>query len=335
MTTTPLRVLAALLLLIAPLALCAPQRADAAARPSAAPSQGQLDAILAPVALYPDVLLTPLLMATTFPDEMSAADQWLEKARNARLKGDALAAALVVEPWNPSVKALVPFPQLLDILASRPVWMHQIGAAFVAEPADVMREIQRLRRAALATGKLKSTKRLVVTERGGAIDVTSADPALVYIPVYNPAVVFGAWAYPTYPPVYIQPPRGFHASGPGMESGIGFSLGLAVVPGLWGWAHPDWGTGAVTIDIAAYNRINRYGVQASTAAWRPAPHSAGSFHPPDGVATVPTGAATKRRTDHAAGKHARHHATGNSHRAAHPPAHGHSSHHRARPPRHR
>jgi Protein of unknown function (DUF3300) len=243
--------------------------------------QGQLDAVLAPVALYPDALLAPLLMATTYPDELIAADQWRRKTRNAALKGEALAGALTRQPWAPSVKALVPFPEVLDMLALRPVWMNRIGGAFLAQPAAAVREIQRLRRLALATGKLKSSRRLLVTERGPVVAITPLRPDLVYVPIYNPAVVFGVWAYPSYPPVYIQPPPRFEISGPGMESGIGFSRVFRVAPELWGWAHLVWGAGAVTIDIALFNRINRYAPPISDGTWRHAAHPTGYFQIPE------------------------------------------------------
>lgn len=243
--------------------------------------QGELGAVLAPIALYPDSLLTPLLMATTYPDEMIAADGWRQKTRNARLGGAALAKALAMQPWAPSVKALVPFPVLLDMLATRPVWMQRIGQVFLGEPAASMREIQRLRRAALATGKLTSNRRLVVTEKRDAILIAPPRKGPVYVPVYNAAVTFGAWGYPYYPPVYIQPPPGFHHSGAGMETGIGYSRGRTRVTGLWGWARLDWRRGAVTLDLAVYNRINRYAAATKSAIWHHEPHPAGYFQIPE------------------------------------------------------
>jgi Protein of unknown function (DUF3300) len=266
------------LLILTALTLVAPWGATARAAPL---PQGQLDAVLAPIALYPDAILAPLLMATTYPDEMVAADQWRQKSRNARLTGAALNKALLMEPWDPSVKALVTLPVLLDELATRMFWAQKIGEAFLAGPPEVMREIQRLRRAALTTGKLKPNRYLVVQEKGDAIVILPPKGSVVYVPIYNPGVVFGAWGYPNYPPVYIQPPPGFHAIGPDMEAGIGYSRGRPEVKGLWGWAMPEWSAGTVTLDVVAYNRLNRYGTPARDATWHYAPHPAGYFRIPE------------------------------------------------------
>jgi hypothetical protein len=265
------RVFAALIVIL----IAAPAFADDAAAP---PPVGQVDAALAPVALYPDALLTPLLMAATYPDEIAEADGWLGEAHNSALRGDALVTALEPRPWAPSVKALVPFPVTLDMLATRPAWMAQLGHAFTSEPSAVLAEIQKLRRQAIAAGKLKSSPRLVVRDEGGVVTIAPADAAVIYVPVYNPALVYGAWAYPNFPPVFIEPPPGFDVGGADMETGIGFSVGFGILAPLWGWAHPGWAAGNVEIDIAAYNRINRYGPHVSGATWRHEPHGTGYFH---------------------------------------------------------
>ena len=252
--------------------------APASAQTGAAPPVGQIDAAVAPVALYPDALLTPLLMAATYPDEVAEADGWLGEAHNATLKGDALVAALEPRPWDPSVKALVPFPVTLDMMAARPAWMALLGHAVIAAPAAVTAEIQKLRRQAIAVGKLKSSPRLTVRDEGGVIAIAPADPAVVYVPVYNPALVFAAWPYPDFPPVFIEPPPGFEVSGADIETGIGFSVGFGVVAPLWGWAHPDWQGGTVAIDVAVYNRINRYGPHVAAGTWHHEPHGTGYFH---------------------------------------------------------
>jgi hypothetical protein len=262
--------------------------AAAPAQNAPAPAVGQIDAAVAPVALYPDALLTPLLMAATYPNEIAEAAGWLGEAHNAGLKGDALVAALEPRPWDPSVKTLVPFPVTLGMLAARPDWTATLGQAFIASPAAVMAEIQKLRRRAIATGKLASSPRLMVRDEGGIVAIVPADPAVVNIPVYNPALMFGAWPYPNYPPVFIEPPHGFDASGADMETGIGFSVGFGVLAPLWGWAHPDWTGGTVAIDTAAYNRINRYGPHAAASIWRHEPHPTGYFHIAQDQVTPPT-----------------------------------------------
>jgi hypothetical protein len=252
--------------------------APAPAETPAAPSAGEIEAAVAPVALYPDALLTPLLMAASYPEEVAEADGWLGQSHNDRLKGDALAAALEPLPWDPSVKALTPFPVILDMMAMRPAWVDKLGRAFVAAPATVMADIQALRRQAIADGMLASSPRLMVRDSGGTIAIASADPAVVYIPVYNPALVFGAWSYPDNPPVFIEPPDGFRISGADMQTGIGFSVGFGVLESLWGWATPDWSNGAVAVDTAAYNRINRYGPHVAAAIWHHEAHPTGYFH---------------------------------------------------------
>jgi hypothetical protein len=238
----------------------------------------EVDALLAPVALYPDSLLMPLLMAASYSDEVEEAQEWLAHPENARLRGDALVAALVPRPWDPSVKTLVPFPETLGMLAGRPEWMRQLGHAMAASPATVLAEIQKLRHAAEATGFLKSSPRLTVKNVGSAVAIASPDPAVIYIPVYSPALVFGAWHYPEHPPGFIEPPAGFRVGGADMSRGIGYSIGFGVVASLWGWSHPDWAQGTVAIDTPAYDRIDRYGPHVASTVWHHETHGTGYFH---------------------------------------------------------
>jgi hypothetical protein len=292
--------------------------APAPAQTSSATPAGRVEAMVAPVALYPDALLTPLLMAATYPAEIAEAQQWLKPESNARLRGDALVAALEPRPWAPSVKALVPFPETLAMLATRPDWTDQLGKAFAADPALVMATVQKLRHQAVATGALKSSPRLLVQTQGAAIVIAPADPAAVYVPVYNPALVYGAWPFPNFPPKFIEPPPGFRASGADIETGIGFSVGFGTIAPLWGWAHPAWDSGKVEIDIAAYNRINRYGPHVSAETWRYEPHPTGYFHitaaqvappaPPPRKSAAAARQRAEHRTIHAAKGHAARHA---------------------------
>jgi hypothetical protein len=265
--------IAALSLCLLALALVSPASAQ-----TQAPSVPEVDALLAPIALYPDPLLMPLLMAASYPDEVEEAQEWLAHPENARLRGDALVAALTPRPWDPSVKTLVPFPETLGMLAGRPEWMRRLGTAFAASPTTVLAEIQKLRHAAVATGFLKSSPRMTVTAVDKAIALTPADPAVVYVPVYNPALVFGPWPYPDHPPGFIEPPAGFRAGGADMSRGIGFSIGFGVVASLWGWSHPDWAQGTVTINTAAYDRIDRYGPHVASNVWHHETHGTGYFH---------------------------------------------------------
>lgn len=226
-------------------------------QPGQAFQPAQLDQMLAPIALYPDQLLTQILMASTYPLDIVQAARWLQDPNNAALRGAALAAALQPLPWEPSVKALVPFPQVVTMLNEHLDWTQSLGAAFVNQQADVMAQVQVLRQQAFNAGKLQSTPQMVVERQGPAIVLAPANPEVVYVPVYDPAVVYGGWAYPAYPPYFWPAPVGFWGPGIGIGVGfgLGFSVGFGVVGPLWGWCNPVWGGGYVNINNVAYNRI--------------------------------------------------------------------------------
>ena len=217
----------------------------------------QLDQLLAPIALYPDQLLGQILMASTYPLEVVQADRWVKDPNNARLRGDQLSAALETIDWDPSVKSLVPFPQILAMMDQRLDWTQALGDAFLAQQADVMDSVQRLRREAQAAGNLQSTPQQTVTPVGQTIVVQPASPTVVYVPVYNPEVVYGVWPYPAYPPVYFVSPPGFYV-GPAIVSGIGFSIGFTIVNTFWGWDDWDWSRRRFRVDHDRYNVINNY-----------------------------------------------------------------------------
>lgn len=267
------------ILLLALLFAFAPASAIAqdAAPPGAPPPQAaanftaeQLDQMLAPVALYPDALLAQVLMAATYPLDVIAADRWVQQPANAQLRGDALAAALDQFPWDPSVKSLVPFPQVLGLMDSRLDWMQQLGDAFLAQPDDVMASVQRLRAQARAAGTLVSTPQETVEAQGQTIVIVPANPEIVYVPAYNPNQAYGAWAYPDYPPVYIPPPPGYAVSG------FFFGIGVAVVAPLWGWGDFDWGRRRVRIDPDRFNHINRGRPPVTGDNWRYDPSRRGA-----------------------------------------------------------
>ena len=154
----------------------------------------ELEQILAPVALYPDSLLTQILMASTYPLEIVNADRWTKQ--NKDKKGDALAKALEAQPWDPSVKSLVNFPQVLAMMSEKLDWTQKVGDAFLAQEKDVMGTIQKLRHKAQESGNLKTTKEQVVKVEQEVIIIEPASPQVVYVPTYNPTVVYGAWAVP-------------------------------------------------------------------------------------------------------------------------------------------
>src|SRR6516165_5854914 len=175
---------------------------------------GELDALVAPIALYPDTLLSLVLMASTYPLEVIQADRWLKEHK--KLKGNELKAAVDKESWDESVKSLVATPDVLSMMSERLSWTQKLGDAVLAQQADVMDAIQRLRTKADANNKLTSTKQQTVTktQEGGRtiIAIEPTDPNMVYVPYYDPAVVYGTWPYAEYPPYYWGYP-GYIAGG--------------------------------------------------------------------------------------------------------------------------
>jgi len=217
--------------------------------PSTAFSKEQLDQLLAPVALYPDSLLTQILMASTYPLEVVKANNWVKQ--NKELKGDALTAALEKQEWDPSVKSLVNFPQVLQMMSDKLDWTQNLGDAFLAQQKDVLATVQVLRAKALEAGNLKTTKEqeVVVEKDPQVIVIQQADPQVVYVPAYNPTVVYGTWWYPSYPPYYVYP-----APYAGAAFFTGVAIGVA-----WGyaWGHCNWHGGDVNININQNTNINR------------------------------------------------------------------------------
>ncbi len=249
----------------------------------------QLDALLAPIALYPDELLTQILMASTFPLEVVQAARWLEQPGNKGLKGDALQKALEPQPWDPSVKSLVPFPEVLALMNSNLDWTQQLGYAFAEQQAAVFDSIQRLRRQAKGAGSLQSSPQQVVHEEGDTIIIQPAKPDVVYVPNYNPTTVYGTWPYPSYPPVNLPPPPGYYF-GTALATGMAFAAGAAIVGGLSGWARPAWGGGYADINVNRYNNINVNRNRTSSNVWqpnRPGGRPAGLARPPRGPVGSP------------------------------------------------
>jgi len=223
-----------------------PQEAD-----SAALSADQLDALVAPIALYPDPLLAQCLVASTYPLDIVDAQQWI--ARNPNLKGDELADAVEKENWDPSVQALAQVPDALKLLSQDIKWTTDLGDAFLAQQNDVMEAVQRLRAKARDAGKLASSEQMKVdsTTADGkdVIEIEPSDPEVVYVPGYDPSAIWGPMYYP-YPPIYYPPYYG--------GAWLGFGLGIAIGIGISnGWAC-HWG-GNNTININNNNRyVNHY-----------------------------------------------------------------------------
>jgi len=199
-------------------------------------SAAQLDQLTAPIALYPDPLLGQILAAATYPLEIVEAARWLEDPAHTALKGNELAAALEPLPWDQSVKSLVPFPDVLKNLNSDLEWTEQLGDAFLAQQADVMDSVQRLRQRAAAGGRLRSTPQQIVTNQDNEIAIEPANPEVVYVPYYVPAEVFAPWPWPEYEPYYWVAPPGI-IYGAGL---IWFGIGFPIVEPYWGWWGWNW-----------------------------------------------------------------------------------------------
>jgi hypothetical protein len=226
----------------------------------------QLDQLLAPIALYPDALLIQILMAATYPLEIVKANRWLQDPRHTALSGDQLAAALEAEIWDPSTKALVTVPQILRMMDTNLDWTEELGEAFVAQQADVMDAIQRLRQQAASAGTLWSNPQQRVTEEGQGIVIEPANPAYIYPPLYNPALVYGPWPSPEYPPLDIAPPD--YDVGFGLPFGISFGAGFVVVKKIWPWCAFDWGQRRIRLNVQTSKALDRPVPGPETDTWR-------------------------------------------------------------------
>jgi hypothetical protein len=230
------------------LAMPAAGAAAAPAPPVQQLSEAQLDQLVAPIALYPDPLLAQILMASTYPLEVVEAARWVATPANRALTGDALADALAAQNWDPSVRALVAFPEVLENMSDRLQWTQELGNAFLAQQVDVMGAVQRLRRAAMAAGTLRTTQQCDcrVEASGETIAIPPAEPEAVRVPVYTP-VVYGPWPDEAYPPDSFPAPEGF-AYLPGFWIGFEPPVDLALYGPLWGWCWIDWGHREIGVD---------------------------------------------------------------------------------------
>lgn len=223
-------------------------------------SNEELDQMLAPIALYPDSLLAQVLMASTYPADVAEAAKWTKA--NPKQQGDAAVKAVQSKPWDPSVQSLVAFPQVLTMMGEKPDDVQRLGDAFLADPARVMDRVQFMRKKAQEAGNLKTTEQQKVstqTDSGqSVIIIEPAQPETVYVPVYQPTVVYGAWWYPAYPPYYWAPPPYYYPtyySGGAFVAGVFWGAAIVGIHnGLWGGC--NWGRGDVNINVNRYNNIN-------------------------------------------------------------------------------
>lgn len=286
--------------------------APAAAQPApvVAPTYtaAQIDQWVAPVALYPDALLSQILMASTYPSNVIQAAQWSKD--NPKMQGDAAIQAVAGQPWDPSVKSLVAFPQLMSLMGENPPWVQNLGDAFLAQPKDVMDSVQRLRLLAQQTGALQSTPQQTVTTvtkpapakttttsestnttttSPTVIKIESTDPQVVYVPTYNPNTVYGTWPNAAYPPTYLPPSPGEQFTD-SLVKGLGFSLGVATTYAIFSnidwdddddWDHhhhdDDWdnhggynrnGDNNININVDNFNKISGQRLTDANRTWQ-------------------------------------------------------------------
>jgi Protein of unknown function (DUF3300) len=209
-------------------ALLAVAHGSAAAQSQSAYTQPELDRMLAPIALYPDPLLSQILMAATYPIEVVEAARW--SRANPRLRDDAAVRAVEDEDWDPSVKSLVAFPNVLARMDEDLDWTRDLGDAFLAQEPQVMDTVQQLRQRARAAGTLATDTRIRVFDEDRTIVVQPVDPRVVYVPYYDPRLAYGTWWWPAYPPVVWAPWPGYTVHYPPPRPGVavGFFWGPAV-----------------------------------------------------------------------------------------------------------
>jgi hypothetical protein len=210
----------------------------------------QLQQLVAPIALYPDSLVAQILAASTYPSQIVEADRWLQQ--NPNLNGDQLGQAVDQQPWDPSVKALTPFPSVLANMDKNIAWTTQLGDAYVNQQQAVMGSIQEMRQKAQAAGTLSSNAEQKVTTDGQTVVVEPADPQVVYVPAYDPWTVYGA-SFGEWPGYYYFPPDGIFLTAGAIGFGAGIGIGAFGNWG-WGWNHwrSDWGHHDVTFDRHSY-----------------------------------------------------------------------------------
>jgi|HubBroStandDraft_5_1064220.scaffolds.fasta_scaffold04178_8 hypothetical protein len=231
----------------------------------------QLDSLVAPIALYPDPLLSQTLVASTYPLEVIQLQQWL--AQHKDLKEKALAEAVEKQDWDPSIQSLAALPEVVKQLADNIKWTTDLGNAFLAQQNDVMEAVQRMRKKAQDGGNLKSSEQQKVevktVESKQVIVIEQASPEVVYVPSYNPTVVYGAPIYP-YPPI-AYPPPGYYAAGMAISFGVGVAMG-AMWGGGWGYGCGWGGNNNVTINNNNnfVNNSNRQNINNANRGNRPA-----------------------------------------------------------------
>jgi hypothetical protein len=252
----------------------------------------QLDQLVAPIALYPDSLIAQILAAATYPGQIVEAQKWMQK--NKGVAGAQLAKEVNKQSWDASVKALTQFPAVLANMNQNLAWTSELGDAYINQPQQLTQAIQTMRQRAMQAGNLKSTPQQNVETQGNTIVIQPANADMVYVPQYDPWVVYGA-PLAVFPGWYPYP--GLFLTGPGIGFGLGFGIGLFAGYG-WGWNNwgYDWhGGGRVVYNHHTYVSHSRTIVNRNRAhAARPANRATGS---------ASRMAAARRGTHAAAGRH--------------------------------
>jgi len=214
----------------------------------------EIDQVVAPIALYPDSLLAQVLAASTYPLEIVQAARFIQQ--NKDLKGEKLMAAAKDKEWEPSVKAMLEFPEVLLMMSEKLEWTEKLGNAFLSQQKDVMASVQRLRKKAQESGNLKTTKeqKVIVDEQTKVIVIQPASPEVVYVPTYNATVVYGVWAYPAYPPPPVYP-YGYAAATAAFSFAAGVAVGAAW-SGHGGWGC-GWGNNEVNVNVSKQNNFTK------------------------------------------------------------------------------
>jgi uncharacterized protein DUF3300 len=247
-----------------------PGAAQPGPQPASAYSQDELDQLLAPIALYPDQLLTQVLIAATYPLEVVEASRFVRQ--NPNLSGEALDQAIADKNWDPSVQSLAAFPQVLAMMDDKLEWTQRLGDAFLTDEAGVMDTVQSLRQRAEAAGNLQSSPQQTVMDQYGEITIAPVQPDVVYVPVYDPFYVYGPWWAPAYPPWFWYPPP-FYGY-PIVITGIVFGRPCSISHHHWHWGRPDWHHRHIVIDGDNNRFWNRPGHP-------PPPAGGGWQHSPD------------------------------------------------------
>lgn len=305
------RCLAQLLALM--LALLVPY-GGAVAQDRPAFSQQQLEQTLAPVALYPDPLLSQILMASTYPLEVVEAARWSRS--HANLIGEDAVRAAETENWDPSVKSLLAFPQVLARMDENLQWLQALGDAFLGQEQQVMDTVQILRRRAQVAGNLHSDERQRVVETGPSLVIQPADPRIIYVPYYDPRVVYGSWWWPDHAPVYWRPFPGYYAW-PGLAGGFYWGPSIRISVGYF-FGGFDWPRRHVRVVQTNYY-YSVVAMQRTTAISRDRPPGSWTHDPVHRRGVAYRGTEVRQRfADPGTGRHSGNHPDrGNAHRQDH------------------